>query len=63
MLESSIRRSSEPTPALNTSTPRKLSPGRASAIFSVVSPMPKPISSTVGASRPNAAAGSSRRAA
>ncbi|CFN74047.1 Uncharacterised protein [Bordetella pertussis] len=63
MADSSMRCSSEPTPALKTSTPRKLSPGRARAIFSVVSPMPKPISRMVGAWRPKAAAMSRGRGA
>ena len=42
-----------------TSTPRKSVPGRRWAIAAVASPMPKPISSTTGASRPNSAAKSS----
>jgi hypothetical protein len=36
---------------------QKVVAGRAWAIFAVASPMPKPISSTKGPSRPNAAAG------
>jgi len=45
-----------PTPGVCTSTSMKLVSGRAVAILAEVSPMPKPISNTVGASRPKVAA-------
>ncbi len=50
---SPISFSSAPTPGSCTSTPRKSSSGRCEAISAVVAPIPKPISSTRGAARPN----------
>jgi hypothetical protein len=54
--------SSAPTPGSCTSQHRKSVSGSSAAMWAVASPMPKPISSTSGASRPKAAAKVQRRA-
>jgi hypothetical protein len=56
---SPIRFNSAPTPGSCTSQHRKFFSGWSTAMCAVASPMPKPISSTVGATRPKAAAMSS----
>ena len=55
---SPMRLSSAPTPGSCTSQHRKLLSGSTPAMWAVASPMPKPISSTSGAARPNAAGAS-----
>ncbi|MFC5125062.1 hypothetical protein ACFPRL_17285 [Pseudoclavibacter helvolus] len=49
-------------PATKTSTARKFRSGRSAAAATTASPVPEPISTTSGASRPNSSAGSTRNA-
>jgi len=60
---SPMRLSKAPTPGVWTSMPRKSVSRRAAAICAVACPMPKPISTISGASRPNRPTASSGWAA